>query len=62
MLERGNMDNVVPHVQVSVQECMASGEHLCAGAVHAPAMESGCQVWISEMCVCASSSAVQSEQ
>lgn len=37
------MDSVVPRVQVGVQECVASSEHLCVGAVHVPAVGSG---WI----------------
>lgn len=44
MLEGGNMDDVVPRVQVGVQECVASGEHLCVGAVHVTAVGSACQV------------------
>lgn len=58
MLEGGNMDNVAPHVQ----EYVASGENLCVGAVHVPAVGSGCQVWMSGMCMCASSAAVQADQ
>lgn len=52
------MDNVAPHVQ----EYVASGENLCVGAVHVPAVGSGCQVWMSGMCMCASSAAVQADQ
>lgn len=52
------MDNVAPHVQ----ECVASGERLCVGAVHVPAAGSGCQVWMFGMCMSASSAAVQAEQ
>lgn len=62
MLKGGSMDSVVPCVQVGVQERVASGEHLCVGAVHVPAVGSGCQVWMSGMCMCASSAALQGDQ
>lgn len=62
MLKGGSMDSVVPRVQVGVQERVASGEHLCVGAVHVPAVGSGCQVWMSGMCMCASSAALQGDQ
>lgn len=38
MLKVGNMDNVVLCVHMGVQECAPSGEHLCAGVVHVPAV------------------------
>lgn len=41
------MDNVAPCVQVGVQECAASGEHLCVGAVHVPGMH----VWDVHVCI-----------
>lgn len=56
------MDSVVPRVRVGVQERVASGEHLCVGAVRVPAVGSGCQVWMRGICMCASSAALQGEQ
>lgn len=53
MLEGDNMDNMAPCVQVGVQECVASGERLCVGAVHVPG---------TGMCMYASSAAVLGEQ
>lgn len=41
-------DNVVSWVQ----ECVASGEHLCVGVLHVPAVSSGLQVSMHGTCMC----------
>lgn len=45
------MDNVVSCVHMGVQECVPSGEHLCVGAVHVPAVGSGLRVLMHGTCM-----------
>ena len=52
MLKGGNTDNVVSCAHMDVQECVASGEHLCVGVVHVPAVSSGLQVLMYGTCMC----------
>lgn len=52
ILKGGNTDNMVSCVHIGVQECVASGEHLCVGAVHVPAVGSGFPVLMHGTCMC----------